>query len=215
MVEVNQLISLHMGGSKSRLEANRLKKEVAHLRAIADITDRVSGSNAVYYETFDKTNDMSVGKIDLARVEGCTLHSNEQEEIVLVAKAELGVNAFNCFKVGQEVTIVDTTLNVKHITTIIRIGEDAQRSYIRFATPKDITLTSVFTVCRSMAIIKEGNLHLDPPDMLEHDIRLNIDLEGQDLKAYTLITWIEQETKMTIESYTPTIEDTYIPPIME
>lgn len=188
VASINQLIDLHLGGSKSRFEVTKLKKEIAHLRAIADITDRVSGSNEVYYEIFDGTNDMSVGKIDLAT---STIN---------------GVNVANptLFKVGQEVTIHNGT--DKEVRTITNIAENT----FTFDTPPTIN----GTICRSMAILKDGKLHLHPSNMLQHDIRLNIDLSGEEEKAYSIVSWVEEETVMNIDNYIHSVEDTFVPPVM-
>lgn len=188
MVEINQLVNLHIGEGKAKQEAKLLKKEVAHYRAISDITDRVSGSNEVYYETFDMTNDMSVGKIDLAT---STIVGNTVFDPSL-------------FKVGQEVTIHNG--EEKEIRVITNIEGET------FTFNEAPTLEG--TICRSMAKIERGKLHLDPPNMLEHDIRLNIQLEGED-KAYTVVSWVEQETPMNLANYESTVEDTYIPPVFE
>ena len=188
MVETNQLINLHFGGSKLRQEAKLLKKEVAHYRAISDITDRVSGSNEVYYETFDLTNNMSVGKIDLAT-----------STIVGVTVSEPSL-----FKVGQEVTIHNEVEKETRIITNIEGNT--------FTFNEAPTLEG--TICRSMAKIENGKLHLYPYAMLEHDIRLNIELDGEDV-AYTVVSWVEQETPMNLEDYDSTVEDTYVPPVFE
>ena len=189
VASINQLIDLHLGGSKSRFEVTKLKKEIAHLRAIADITDRVSGSNEVYYEIFDGTNDMSVGKIDLA------------------TSTITGVNVANptLFKVGQEVTIHNGT--TKEVRTITNIAENT----FTFDTPPTITEG---TICRSMTILKDGKLHLHPSSMLQHDIRLNIDLSGDEEKAYSIVSWVEEETVMNIDNYNHSVEDTFVPPVM-
>lgn len=189
VVSINQLIDLHLGGSKSRFEVTKLKKEIAHLRAIADITDRVSGSNEVYYEIFDGTNDMSVGKIDLATstINGVTVD-----------------NPY-IFSIGQEVTIHnETEKEVRTITNIIN-------NTFTFDTPPTITEG---TICRSMAILKDGKLHLHPSSMLQHDIRLNIDLSGEEEKAYSIVSWVEEETVMNIDNYNHSVEDTFVPPVM-
>lgn len=188
MVDINQMLNFHLGGGKARKEVKLLKREVAHYRAISDITDRVSGSNEVYYETFDMTNNMSVGKIDLATstIEG-----------VVVSDPSL-------FKVGQEVTIHNG--EEKEVRIITNIEGDT------FTFNEVPTLEGI--ICRSMAKIEGGKLHLDPPNMLEHDIRLNIQLEGEE-KAYTIVSWVEQETPMNLENYESTVEDTYVPPVFE
>ena len=188
MVDINQMLGFHLGGGKAKKEVKQLKKEIAHYRAISDITDRVSGSNEVYYETFDMTNNMSVGKIDLATstIEGVT------------------VSEPSLFKIGQEVTIHNG--EEKEIRIITNIEGNT------FTFNEAPTLEG--TICRSMAKIEGGKLHLDPPNMLEHDIRLNIELEGEDV-AYTVVSWVEQETPMNLEDYESTVEDTYVPPVFE
>ena len=188
MVEINQLINLHIGGGRAKQEAKLLKREVAHYRAISDITDRVSGSNEVYYETFDMTNNMSVGKIDLAT-------STIVDSVV---------SDPSLFKIGQEVTIHNG--EEKEVRIITNIEGDT------FTFDEVPTFDG--TICRSMAKLEGGKLHLDPPNMLEHDIRLNIQLEGEE-KAYTVVSWVEQETPMNIENYENTVEDTFIPPVFE
>ena len=188
MVDINQMLDNHLGGGKAKKEVKQLKKEVAHYRAISDIIDRVSGSNEVYYETFDMTNDMSVGKIDLAT-----------STIVGVTVSDPSL-----FKVGQEVTIHNG--EEKEIRVITNIEGET------FTFNEVPTLEG--TICRSMAKIEGGKLHLDPHNMLEHDIRLNIELDGED-KAYTVVSWVEQETPMNLGNYNSTVEDTYVPPVFE
>lgn len=188
MVDINQMLDFHLGGGKAKKEVKQLKKEIAHYRAISDITDRVSGSNEVYYETFDLTNNMSVGKIDLAT-----------STIVGVTVSEPSL-----FKVGQEVTIHNGV--EKEIRVITNIEGET------FTFNEVPTLEG--TICRSMAKIENGKLHLYPYAMLEHDIRLNIELDGEDV-AYTVVSWVEQETPMNLEDYDSTVEDTYVPPVFE
>ena len=156
MVDINHVLNFHMGGSKAKKEVKQLKKEVAHYRAISDITDRVVGSNEVYYETFDYANNMSVGKIDLATstITGVT------------------VTDPHFFKVGQEVTIHN---NVEKEVRVITNIEGNEFTFNEVPTLEGI-------ICRSMAKIEGGKLHLDPPTMLEHAIRLNINMKGNKVR---------------------------------
>ena len=209
MVDINQMLNFHLGGGKARKEVKLLKREVAHYRAISDITDRVSGSNEVYYETFDMTNNMSVGKIDLASYPINTWIMGTNDIIVEFYKGDL--------EIGQEVTVFSLDGEYKEVTTIrdIRPYSDPSFTVIEIDPIHNPNKEgNRVIICRSMAKIEGGKLHLDPPNMLEHDIRLNIQLEGEE-KAYTVVSWVEQETPMNLEEYTNVVEDLYVPPVFE
>lgn len=181
------------------IQIRKLVRQVAHLQAIADINDRVIGNQNVYYDTFDGTNDHSPGKVDLSRVEGVVFSS--EDETSMVFRKE-GLDKFSDFKIGQEVTVHDDTS--KYVATIQAIsngnGED-NNSYIRLNT-KSIPAQGTYTICRSMIRIVDGKCYLHPTDILEHDIRINIDL-GES-KTYTFISWIEHEKDMALSNFTAT-----------
>ena len=177
MVDINQMLNFHLGGGKARKEVKLLKREVAHYRAISDITDRVSGSNEVYYETFDMTNNMSVGKIDLASYPINTWLMGSNDIIVEFYKDDL--------EIGQEVTVFSLDGDYKEVTIIRDIRPYSNPSFTVIEVdpiPNPNKEGNRVIICRSMAKIEEGKLHLDPPTMLEHDIRLNINMKGNKVR---------------------------------
>lgn len=160
MVDNNFMLNLHFGGGQEKRKNKLLKKEIAHLKSISDITDRVSGSTDVYYETFDEINEHSIGKIDLAMSE---IENN------IVTDAQL-------FKIGQEVTIFNKSTLTKEVRVITNINDT------EFTFNEPLTIEEGF-ICRSMSKIIDGDLHLYPEEFLEHDIRLNLEVKNEGKKV--------------------------------
>lgn len=176
------------------IEIRKLTRRVAHLQAIADISDRVIGNQDVYYDLFDGTNDHSPGKVDLTRVEGVSFSA--KDTTTMTFKKD-GINQFIGFKVGQEVTIHNDT--TKHTAIIKSITNDVSPSLIKLEI-QGVDTNGTYTICRSMINVVDGKCYLSPPNFLEHDIRINIDLgESQ---TYTLISWVEHEKDMNLSKFT-------------
>ncbi|NMF00228.1 exo-alpha-sialidase [Aneurinibacillus aneurinilyticus] len=123
-----------------------LQREIANLKAVSELKDRVDGASGFFYDLFDGRNGGSIAKIDDTKGVASTALSAGATSIPLNSVTGPG------FAVGQEITVFDdTNLERPRITAIngstLTITPALTKSYKKEAT-----------VCRS-SVVKDTVNH--------------------------------------------------------
>lgn len=200
---MNNLLIYHglVGGGEGRSASSAttrtpkdLAKKLAKMQQIADRTNEEFEGENVYYDSFDGTNDKSLGKIDLTSVNITTNSSNIINTIDSANLAKL--------KVGQEITLIKDA----HIERVII--DTIENGFFTINKSIEAGKFNGGKATRSMAIIRNGKLLLEPANAVEYDIRYKITpKEKQPNKIYT---WVKYDNPSICSSY-----DSVVSPVQE
>ncbi|ERI06454.1 sialidase family protein [Aneurinibacillus aneurinilyticus] len=133
-------------GKKPGVDVNAvytLQREVANLKAVSELKDRVDGASGFFYDLFDDRNGGSIAKMDNTR-------TNTTAELS-IGSTTLPVLSVAGFAVGQEITVFDDT--------------NLERPRIAAINGSTLIITSTLTksykkgamVCRSSVVVDTIN----------------------------------------------------------
>ncbi|ERI10884.1 sialidase family protein [Aneurinibacillus aneurinilyticus] len=138
--------NLLYNGKKPGVDVNAvytLQREVANLKAVSELKDRVDGASGFFYDLFDDRNGGSIAKLDNTKGVASTALSVGATSIPLNSITGPG------FAIGQEITVFDdTNLERPRITAI--------NGSALTITPLNKTYKEGATVCRS-SVVKDNH----------------------------------------------------------
>lgn len=121
-----------------------LQRQIADLTSLADIYDRVSGAQSVFYDRMDWTNDHSCGQIDFFYTTTVFAYNSGAYTIKVRDVEGLGV--------GQSLTIFDRSNNESKIIESI----DSENKQLTFTTALSYNYLINAAVCRTSMVIGSG-----------------------------------------------------------
>lgn len=173
------------GNSGSVATPKDMAKKLARIQQIADMSDFQFEGENVYYDSFDGTNDQSLGQIDLTSLTITTNSSNIINTNDTESLAKL--------KVGQEVTL----LKDQNIARVII--DSIESNFFTINTPIVPGMFDGGIAARSMATIVNNRLVLIPEDAPEYDIRYKITPKNK--QANKIYTWIKYSNPSVCDQY--------------